>query len=67
MRNIFLEKSCIKCSGETSPRSFSKSKQYKSGLKVLQFIFIICQVEGWHRPLNFTSYKAFKKQREVWN
>ena len=23
MRNIFLEKSCTKCSGETSPRHFS--------------------------------------------
>ena len=24
MRNIFLEKSCTKCGGETSPKSFSR-------------------------------------------
>ena len=44
--------------------------------KVLkQFVFIVCQVEGYRfilklscKPLAFPSYKAFlKKQKEVWN
>ena len=42
--------------------------------KVLQFGFIVCQVEDYQnilklscRPLAFTSYKAFKKQKEVQN
>ena len=29
MRNIFLEKSCTKCGGETSPRRFSEKLKFK--------------------------------------
>ena len=56
MRNIFLEKSYTKCGGETSPRSFSEK---------------VWQVEGYRnilklscRPLAFTSYKAFLKNKK---
>ena len=28
MRNIFLEKSCTKCGGETSPRPFSEKLKF---------------------------------------
>ena len=67
MRNIFLEKSYTKCGGETSPRSFSEKLKLSISLdqqsKVLQFAFIVWQVEGYRnilklsqKPLAFTSY-----------
>ena len=78
MRNIFLEKSYTKYGGETGPRLFSEKIEiaHISGSVVesfIQFVFIICQVEGYQNilklsctPLVFTSYKAFfRKQREV--
>ena len=37
MRNIFLEKSCTKCDGETSPRHFSE----KFSCKVLYSLFLL--------------------------
>ena len=72
MRNNFLEKSFTKCGGETIHRHFSK----KSKLNIsLEFVFIVCQVEGYRnilklkcRPLAFTSHKVFfRKQKEIWN
>ena len=40
----------------------------------MQFVFIICQFDGYQnilklscRPLAFTLFKVFKKQKEVWN
>ena len=71
MRNMFFEKSCTKCRGETIPRPFSKKSKLDTFLdkwfKVLTLIvFIVCHVEGFHyilklscRSLDFTSYKAF--------
>ena len=51
MRNIFLEKSYTKCDGETSPRPFSEKLKFSISLdkksKVLLFVFIACQVEGY--------------------
>ena len=48
MRNIFLKKSYTECGGETIPRPFSKKKvEHISESIVLQFIFIVCQVEGY--------------------
>ena len=77
MRNIFLEKLYTKCVGETFPRPFSKKRtniEHISGSIVqsfLQFVFIVCQVEGYRkilklsrRPLAFTSYKAFLKNKK---
>ena len=39
----------------------------------IQFVFIVCQIDGYPkilklscRPLAFTSYKAFLKNKEVW-
>ena len=70
MRNIFLERSYTKCGGEIFPRPFSENQNwgYK---KFIQFIFIVCQVEGYriileinYRPLAFTSYKAYLKDKE---
>ena len=54
MRNIFLEKSYTKYGGETIPRSFSKKSKLSSGLMVeslLQFVFIVCQVEDYRNIL----------------
>ena len=67
MGKIFLEKSSIKYSGETSIRPFSgKLKRSIPGsivLSFIQFVFIISQVEGYRntlklscRPLAFTSF-----------
>ena len=62
MKNIFLEKSYIKCCGKSNPRPFCK----KSKLSILKFVFTACQVEDYRkilklscRPLTFTSHKAF--------
>ena len=67
LRNIFLEKSNIKCGRETSPRPFSVklklSISLNNSVDFIQFVFIECQVEGYQnilklscRPLTFTSY-----------
>ena len=66
MRDIFFEKSYTKCCGETIPWPFSKKSKLSISLdqlsKILKFIFILCQVEGYRnilklssRPLAFTS------------
>ena len=66
MRKIFLEKSYTKCSGETSPKPFSKISKLSISLDFTHAIHIVCQVEGHRnilklncRPLALTSYKAF--------
>ena len=41
MRNIFLERSFTKYGVATSPRPFSEK------LRFVQFVFIVCQVEGY--------------------
>ena len=45
MRNIFLEKSCTKCDGETIPRFFSKKSNVSISLdqysKVLYSLFLL--------------------------
>ena len=45
MRNIFLEKSCTKCGGETSPRPFSEKLKLSISLdqqsKVLYSLFLL--------------------------
>ena len=46
MRNIFLEKSYIKCGGEASPRSFYKKSKLSISLdhqsKMLQSFLVAC-------------------------
>ena len=73
MRNNFLRKLYPKCGGQTNPRPFSEKCKIKhiSGaivLNLIQFVFIVCQVEGYGNilklscsPLVFTSYWAFLK------
>ena len=63
MRNIFLEKSYTECGEKTSPRSFSENSCGSIVESFIQFVFIICQVEGYRnilklscRPLAFTPY-----------
>ena len=76
IRNIFLEKSYAKCGGETIPRLFSKNHNLSYlPINSLKFytvcsVFIVCQVEGYRnilkfscRPLAFTSYKSFLKNK----
>ena len=66
--DIFLEKSFTKCDGETIPRPFFKISKLKK--VYIQFVFIVCQVQRYRnilklssRPLAFTSYKAFLKNK----
>ena len=54
LRNIFLEKSYLKCGGETIPRPFSKKSKlsishdhYSKVLNIL--FFIVCQVEDYQK------------------
>ena len=57
MRNIFLEKSNTKCCLETSPRSFSKKikiEHISGSTSFTQFIFIVCQVEGYQNILKLS-------------
>ena len=77
-RIICLEKSSIKCGGETIPRIFSKKQ--KIGIPLdqqsklfLQIIFIACQGLGYRnilklsvsgRPLAFVWYKVFLKNKK---
>ena len=69
MRNISLEKSYTKYSGETIPRSFSKKQRlsnlWVNSLKFHTVCFQACQVEGSRkikilkyccRPVTFTTY-----------
>ena len=46
MRNIFVEKSCTKCSGETIRRPLSKKSKLSISLdqqcKVLNSLFLLC-------------------------
>ena len=45
MRNIFVEKACTKCAGETTPRSLSKKWKLSISLdqycKVLNSLFLL--------------------------
>ena len=75
--STFLEKTYQECSGETIPRPFREKTKLSICISTLalqcfiQFVFIVCQVEGYQnmlklssKQLAFTSYKAFlKKQR----
>ena len=73
MRTFFLEKSYIKCGGETIPRLFSEKftislDQYFESFTC--FVFIVCQVKDYRKsfelsygPLAFISYKAFFKNK----
>ena len=79
-RNIFLEKSYVKCNGETIPRPVSKKIQIEniSWINSLKFYAIcVCCMPIWGlskyfetklQTLAFTPYKGFlKKQQEVSN
>ena len=72
VRNIFLEKSCTKYVGETSPGPFLKSqnwtyiwmnslKSYTALLYAKLSVILKILILGW-RPLAFTSSKAFSKK-----
>ena len=46
-RNNFLEKSCIKCDGETSLRPFSKNQNWAHlSINSLKFVFMVCPSRG---------------------
>ena len=76
VRNIFLEKSYTKWGEETILGTFSKKSKLTLSLdqysKVLRSLFfIVSLVEGYRyilnlscRPLGFTSYKAFLKNKK---
>ena len=59
MRNILLEKSYIKYGKETSPRPYSEKLKLRISLDQLsnfiQFVFIVCQVEGYRNILKLSS------------
>ena len=77
IRNIFPKKSYANCGGETIPGSFSKISKLSKSLNSLKFyaicsyVLIVCKVEDYRsilklssRPLAFTSYKAFLKNKK---
>ena len=72
MRNIFLEKSYIKCGGKISPRSLPKNSKLSISLDqqsdvLYSLLLLYAQVERSRlrcRPLAFTSYKAFSKTKK---
>ena len=76
MRDIFLEKSYTKGGGEASLRLVSEKSKLSSSpdqaCKVrLQLVSIVCQIEDYRnilklscRPLAFTLYKAFLKNKK---
>ena len=70
MKIIFLEKSYTKC-GVEKPDPFLKNQNRAYLWINIQFIFIACQVQGYRnilklscRPLAFTSFKAFLKNKK---
>ena len=70
IRNIFLEKSCTKCGGEASPRSFYK-KIIEHISESTDWNVINVQVEVYQNILKlrywlltFTFYKAFLKNKK---
>ena len=46
MRNIFLEKWCTKCDGETIPDRFLKNRNGTAAWSFIQFVFIVCPNRG---------------------
>ena len=70
-RNIFLQKLYAKCAGENVPRTFFRKWKLSILLDQLsKVLFIVCQVKGYRnmwklncRPLAFTFYKAFLKEK----
>ena len=76
MRNMFLCKSYTKYDGETISRPFSKKIKIEHisrsiVLSFILFVFIVCQAEDYqnilklsYRPLVFSSYKAFLKNKK---
>ena len=74
MRNIFLEKSYTKCNGETIPRPFFKNSKLSISLdqllKVLYSFLLYAKLMTIKilklgcRPLGFTSYNAFLKNKK---
>ena len=57
MRNIFLDKSCTKCGGETSPRLFSEKLKLSISVdqSFIKFAFIARQVEGYRNITKLSS------------
>ena len=55
-RNIFLEKLCAKCGGETIARPFSQKSKLSislwiNSLNFIQFVFVACQIEDYQNVL----------------
>ena len=75
MINIFLEKSCAKCGGETIARPSSKNWKLDifpiDGLKFYTCCFFLCQIEGYSniltlscRPFVFCLILSFFKKQK---
>ena len=75
MRDIFLEKSCIKCGRKTIPAPFPKKSKLSISLNqkpcFLQFVFIVYLVEGYPNNIEtklqttcfYLIYETFKKTK----
>ena len=74
MKNIFLEKSFTKVVEKLLPDPFLKNQiehiSESISKSLMQFVYVVFQVEGYQnilklscRPLVFTSYKAFLKNK----
>ena len=75
MKNIFLEKSFTKVVEKLLPDPFLKNQiehiSESISISLMQFVYIVFQVERYQnilklscRPLAFTSYKAFLKNKK---
>ena len=74
MKNIFLEKPYTKCGGETSSRPISKNLKLSMNLSLDQqsehlysFLLFCVKIEDYQnilKPLAFTSYEAFWKNKK---
>ena len=74
MKNIFLEKPYTKCGGETSSRPISKKLKLSMNLSLDQqsehlysFLLFCVKIEDYQnilKPLAFTSYEAFWKNKK---
>ena len=74
MKNIFLEKPYTKCGGETSSRPISKKLKLSMNLSLDQqsehlysFLLFYVKIEDYQnilKPLAFTSYEAFWKNKK---
>ena len=73
IKSTFLEKSYTECDRESNTRPFYKKSKLTTSLdqqsEMLQNLFLLKSKSRSKKslPLAFTLYKAFLKNKEIWN